>query len=420
MNSSVTRIASLALLIALSAAWLPAQNRSHRDNAHYEINPPSYFRSTILPSIHGPSEEDDDTDRSYFKADLSDREFPNDPALYTTAWHTSPVSQGQTNTCWCYATTFFYESEIHRVSGREIRLSEMFTVYWEYVERAKYFVAQKGEMYFGEGSETNAVGRMMEMYGTVPHESYPGVRPGQTFPTHARMFEELQNYMELVRKQEIWKEEEVVSRIRSIMDRHMGPLPEKIKFEGKKMTPLAFLEKEVNLNMGDYVHFMSLMEHPYFQKAEYEVPDNWWHSGDYNNVPLDNFMDALKSALKAGYSVAIGGDVSEAGLVTSLGVGIVPTFDIPSAYIDENARQLRFQNGATTDDHAMHVVGYTEKDGETWFLVKDSGAGSRNCGEGCKSFGYYFFHQDYVKLKMMNFTVHRDAVSTLLSQMNAQ
>lgn len=420
MKPSILKLAFLAFLSVIPGSLLVAQGGVSRDRGHYEVNPPSYYRSTILPAIHGPDQEKETTERRYFKADLSGRDFPNDPALYTTIWHTNPVSQGQTNTCWCYATTSFYESEIHRLSGAEMRLSEMFTVYWEYVERAKYFVAHKGEMYFGEGSETNAVGRMMEKYGTVPHEDYPGVRPGQKFPTHARMFEELRNYMGMVYSQNLWNEEEVVAGVRSIMDLHMGPPPEKIKFKGKKMSPKTFLEKVVKLKMGDYVHFMSLMEAPYYQKAEYKVPDNWWHSEDYNNVPLDDFMDGLKSALKAGYSIAIGGDVSEAGLVTSLGVGIVPTFDIPAEYIDENARQLRFQNGATTDDHAMHVVGYHEKDGETWFLVKDSGAGSRNCGEGCKSFGYYFFHQDFVKLKMMNFTVHKDAVPELLSRMNNQ
>ena len=31
-------------------------------------------------------------------------------------------------------------------------------------------------------------------------------------------------------------------------------------------------------------------------------------------------------------------------------------------------------------------------------------------------FGYYFFHEDYVKLKMMGFTVHKDAVKKILKK----
>ena len=114
--------------------------------------------------------------------------------------------------------------------------------------------------------------------------------------------------------------------------------------------------------------------------------------------------------------MAIGGDVSEAGfLAREANAAVIPSFDIPSAAIDENARQFRFSNETTTDDHGMHVVGYLEKDGVTWYLVKDSGAGSRTGGkENNKNFGYYFFHEDYVKLKMMDFTVHKDMMKDFL------
>ena len=33
-----------------------------------------------------------------------------------------------------------------------------------------------------------------------------------------------------------------------------------------------------------------------------------------------------------------------------------------------------------------------------------------------KNVGYYFFHEDYVKLKIMDFMVHKDAVQTLLDK----
>jgi bleomycin hydrolase len=60
----------------------------------------------------------------------------------------------------------------------------------------------------------------------------------------------------------------------------------------------------------------------------------------------------------------IGGDTSEPGYYAHKEVAMVPTFDIPSEYIDEHARQLRFSNCATTDDHAIHLVGYMEKNND--------------------------------------------------------
>ena len=166
--------------------------------------------------------------------------------------------------------------------------------------------------------------------------------------------------------------------------------------------------------MDDYVDILSLFEKPYWQKVEYTVEDNWWHDSEYYNVPLDDWLNAIKNAVRNGYTMAIGGDVSEPGYESHLQVAMVPTFDIPSAYIDENAREFRFNNHTTTDDHGIHLVGYENKDGKDWFLIKDSGSGSRNA----KNKGYYFYHEDYVKLKMLDFLIHKDAVKDLLSKFN--
>jgi len=143
------------------------------------------------------------------------------------------------------------------------------------------------------------------------------------------------------------------------------------------------------------------------------VPDNWWDSDVYYNVPLDVFMSIIDSSVRKGYSIAIGGDVSETGIYGTVGVAVVPTYDIPSAYIDESARQMRFSNGSTTDDHAVHLVGWTERKDGTWYLIKDSGSGAHN---NPYAKGYYFYHSDYVKLKMMSFTIHKDAVKDILNK----
>ena len=126
-------------------------------------------------------------------------------------------------------------------------------------------------------------------------------------------------------------------------------------------------------------------------------------------------METIKRAIRKGYSICIGGDTSEPGYDGHAGVGVIPTFDIPSDCIDENARQFRFSNHTTTDDHGIHLVGWSVVDGKDWYLIKDSGASSRNSPHS----GYYFWHEDYVKLKMMTFTVHKDLVQNLLGKVSA-
>lgn len=348
-----------------------------------------------------------------FKMSFEGVDIPKSLDEFTKVYATDPVSQGETGTCWCFSTTSFYESEIYRLTKQNIRLSELYTVYWQYIEKAKEFVNTRGKSIFGEGSETNAVQLMMKKYGIVPWEVYNGMKPGQKFHDHSKMFEEMNAYLQSVKKMNAWNSEEVTATIKSIMNHYMGEPPSSFNYKEKKMTPLEFLKNVTKLNPDEYADFMSVMEKPYWTQAEYKVPDNWWRSDDYYNVPLDDFMKAIKSAIQNGYTLSIGGDVSESGINSEIGVAMIPTYDIPSAYINENARQFRFSNETTTDDHALHLIGYTEKSNGTWFLIKDSGSGGHN---NKNAPGYYFYHEDFVKLKMMTFTVNKDAVKDVLAK----
>ncbi|MFH1322182.1 MAG: C1 family peptidase [Bacteroidota bacterium] len=347
-----------------------------------------------------------------FKMDQEGLVVPKSVDEFTRFWCNDPVSQGRTGMCWCYATISFYEAEIYRLTKQQIKLSEIYIAYWEYIEKAREYVITRGKSHFAQGSETNAVPRMMKKYGIVPLESYSGLKSGQKYPDHSKMFDEMKHFLETTKRDNAWNEEEVLTTIRSILDYYIGEPPKSATVNGKTMTPLEYLKNVAKINPDDYVDFMSLMEAPYYTKAEWDVPDNWWNCDDYNNVPLDEFMNAVKKAIKDGYSIAIGGDVSESGYNALNDVAMIPTYDIPSEYIDENARQLRFTNSSTTDDHAIHLIGYKEMGDDLWYLIKDSGSGSRNG----KNPGYYFYHEDYVKLKMMTFTIHKDAVKELLKK----
>jgi len=157
---------------------------------------------------------------------------------------------------------------------------------------------------------------------------------------------------------------------------------------------------------------MSTLAVPFYTQGEYKVPDNWWHDASYYNVPLDEWYAAIKRAAQAGYTLAIGGDVSEPGYNGFENLAVVPSFDIPQEYIDQDARELRFVNHATEDDHGIHLVGYASVGGRDWFLIKDSARSSR----WGKFEGYYFYRDDYVRLKMLTFTAPREAVADLLAK----
>lgn len=403
-----TFLLTILITAAIFSHYVNAQKLHDKGNMRVYTNE---FYDQIKKASEDYFEKKDEK-KKVFKVDFAGLDLPKSINDFTYYWHNDPLSQGNTGTCWSFSTTSFFESEIYRVNKRKVKLSEIYTAYWEYVEKVKRFVRERGNSYVAEGSEANAVRKIWEEYGIVPAESYSGKMAGQKFHDHSKLISEITKFLESVKERNAWNEEEVLSTVKSILNYYLGTPPTKFTYEGKDYTPKDFLTKIVALNLDDYVDVMSLMQGSYYKKIMYDVPDNWWKDSSYYNVPLDEYMNQIKNAIRKGYTMAIGGDVSEAGIDSHFKVALVPSFDIPSEYIDENARQFRFSNETTTDDHGIHLVGYMNKDGKDWFMIKDSGSGSFNVGDK----GYYFYSEDYVKLKIVDFMVHKDAVGDLLEK----
>lgn len=405
----------LLLFVIFSVSFLFGQNKT--DKMIFQNYEPGFYQNVILKDVNAvETAQKVSTVRSYPEMDQTGMDLPNKLTNYTSVWHNPPISQGNAGTCWCYSTTSFMESEIYRMTNQKVKLSETYTVYWEYVEKAKEFVKTRGASNFDEGSEANAVTRIMNEYGAMPRSEYTGLLDGRKYPSHAKMYKEMMAFLNSVKASNSWNEDFVVATIKSIMNRYIGEPPTEFTVDGKQYTPMTYMKDYLKLNPNDFVDIISLKEAPYYTQMEYKVPDNWWHSKDYYNVPLDVYMDIIDNAIKAGYTISIGGDVSEPGFSRTTQCALIPTFDIPQDYINEDARQMRFSNGATTDDHGMHLVGYTTYNGEKWYLIKDSSSGSRNNDPNAAEFGYYFFRADYVKLKMVDIMVHKDAVEDVLKK----
>lgn len=398
----------------------PLFAQQKQDKALFKEYKPGFYQNSILKDIrHVNDKLTENPNEKIFFMDQSGMNLPNKINLYTKAWANPSLSQGNTGSCWCFSTTSFFESEVYRMHKKKVKFSEMYTVYNEYVAKAIGFVQSRGSSLFAQGSEGNAVTRSFKKNGIVPENEYLGLKNGRKYYTHEKMFGEMSAYLTKVKENNAWNQEEVVATIKSIMNHYMGIPPTSFKVEGKTYTPQSYMKDYCGLNPDDYIEITSVKSEPYWNKVEYKVPDNWWHSKEYYNVPLDVFMSILKASIHNGYTLSIGGDVSEAGFLRSTNVALVPSFDIPSAYIDENARVFRFLNGSTTDDHGMHLMGYyTDKMGKDWYLIKDSSSGSRNNDESAPEFGYYFFSSDYIKLKMMGFTANKDVLNKYMNKFN--
>jgi bleomycin hydrolase len=352
--------------------------------------------------------------RTSLAADLSAFDSPGDPAEFTRLFHLPPVRQDKTGTCWSFAATSLLESELRRRGRAEVKLSEMHTVYWEYVEKARRFIREKGNSFLGEGSEPNSALARIKQYGVVRAADYPGLPGGATAHDHGPLFREFREYLSGLAARNAWDEASGLRGVRAVLDRRLGRPPGRISVDGRSLTPLEYLEA-LALDPDDYVAFISFMDLPFYAKGEFRVPDNWWHCADFHNVPLYEFSLALLRALRRGYTAALAVDFTEPGYSGENDVAMVPSFDIPKSYIDQSSREFRFANRSTTDDHAVHCVGYLEAGKGVWFLVKDSW---ETAYRG-KAKGYFFYENDYIRLKGLMFMVHRDAVGDVLKRFKA-
>ncbi len=343
--------------------------------------------------------------------DFSKLDRPRTKEEFAALPHLPPKRQWWTGNCWCFSSTSLMEAEVLRQSGRKIKLSEMHTVYWEFVEKTREFVRTKGQSLFEEGSESEALLLRWKQYGVVPESDYTGLVNGAAVFDQQPMVEEIRSYLDTIKAGSQWDEATVIAHVRATLDRYLGSPPARVMVDGRELTPQQYLRDVLRIEPSDYVEFMSMLEAPFWTKAEFKAPDNYWHSAEYHNLPLDDWYAALRQAVDSGFSVAIGGDTSEVGLEGIEDVAIVPTFDIPTSYIDQAAREFRISNKTTGDDHGVHLVGLKRVGDRDWFLVKDSGRGAQR---GLP--GYCFYRDDYIRLKMLTFLVHKDGVRNVLAR----
>jgi bleomycin hydrolase len=350
----------------------------------------------------------EDAERS-LRVDWTHIERPAGPEAFARLWHTPPTPQFYTGTCWAFCSVSFVESEAQRLTGVEVKLSEMWVVYWEYVEKAMSRLASYGMTPVDEGGQDNGTLAIIRQYGIVPRDAYPGVLADDGRHDHALLNKELNAYLDFVLANNNIDLEESRAAVRGILDKYLGPPPADVEWEGKTYSPQAFAGKVLGIVPDDYVACVSRMNAPFYSKVLLDVHDNWRRKDDYLNLPLHDFYEVIKQAVREGYTVSIGGDNSEPGMDGLYDAAVIPAWDIPAKFIDQGSREHRIVNGETGDDHGVHVVGYLRKGNTDWFLIKDSNRSSR-LGQFK---GYYFWTGDYIRLKMLSFTVHKDRVAGL-------
>lgn len=329
---------------------------------------------------------------------------------------TPVISQGQTGTCWSFSTVSFLESEIQRISGKTIDLSEMYPVRFTYMKKAYNYVQRQGKANFSEGGLNHDAIDAIRIGGLVPQSVYTGMVQDQTGHDHENMVKELTALVEAnVEKPKAgWRNE-----FREVLDRYLGKRVHEFTYEGKTYTPETFLAM-TGLKLDKYKSFTSFTHAPFYESFILEVPDNF-SNGSFYNLPLNEWVHLVDHALEKGYTVALDADVSEMGFSAKKGIAIVPVDemdrnDVGETIVDELSitqayRQELFENHSTQDDHLMHIVGTAQdQKGNRYYKVKNS------WGTDSGREGYIYMSVSYFKLKAIAVMVHEDAVPKAIAK----
>ena len=344
---------------------------------------------------------------------------------------TSIKDQHRSGTCWSYSGLGFFEAELLRMGKGEFDLCESFVVEHTYMDRADRAVRTHGDVSFSNGGSFYDVLYALKKYGIVPEGTMPF--PGSLYGDSLFNFQELDpimnGYVKSIAKSEAkkipltWKKE-----FAFILENYFGAYPEEFEYEGKTYTPESFRDM-LGLTLDDYVSLTSYTHEPFYDKFILEIQDNWRWASSYN-LPLDEFMEVMETAVRNGYCFAWGADVSEKGFSRN-GIATVPAKQYKNdmsgsdaarwtgtngkevkvadskdeAVITQEMRQRGYDNWETTDDHGMVIYGLAkDQDGKEYFMVKNS------WGEYGTYKGVFYASKPYVAYKTMNILINKNAI----------
>ncbi|MDY4989587.1 MAG: C1 family peptidase [Prevotella sp.] len=372
-----------------------------------------------------------------FADDQKKEKDPNEPVFTTIVVNpiTSIKNQARSGTCWAYSTLAFFESEILKKTKKNIDLCEMFVANKDYMDRAVLKVRMHGDAQFSQGGSAYDVFYVLKNYGICPEDAMPlpGTMYGDTLNNFNQFFKVMEPYVDAIAKSESKKLNQTWKvGFQGILDAYLGKCPETFTYEGKNYTPKTFANS-LGLNWDDYVSITSYTHYPFYTEFPVEVQDNW-RQGLSWNLPINEMARIIDNAIRNGYTVAWGGDVSEDGFTRN---GLALLYDAKGESLEgsdmakwlklspyekmnkltelginapemtptQEKRQEEYDNWTLTDDHGMLIYGIAkDQNGKEYYMVKNS------WGETGKYKGTWYMSKNYIVAKTMDYMVNKNAI----------
>jgi bleomycin hydrolase len=341
---------------------------------------------------------------------------PKQFTVLKEVWRTPYKPQGKTGMCWAFSTTSFLESELKRLGRGEFELSQAFTAYHAYLEKSRRYVRRQGGDVFGQGGLPHDVIHVMRNYGAVPLAQYTGLVPGREKHDHNELFAILNGLVRAVvkmgeegnlsgtwtggRVQSAWMDD-----FRDVLDNHLGAPPATVTFKGRSLTPRQFADDVLAIPFDDYVEVTSYSYLPRYGAGELALHDNWLHFDRYYNVPLDDYIRLIDSALENGFSMVFDLHTTPELYKSRLGYAELSS-DLEGSTVNQDARDTMLEDWQTTDVHLVHCVGLAEDDsGKRFYRIKDSWGADEGPYEDLE-----YLSENFVRAKALFIMIHKDGL----------
>lgn len=333
------------------------------------------------------------------------------------------LSQGNTGSCWSFSTTSFLESEILRLSGKRVDLSEIYHVRQTYPAKAENYIMRQGKAQFDQGGLAHDVIETVAAYGVVPQSAYSGLSKSEDNHNHAELAAVLKAMLDVYvsnparELSQKWR-----TAVERVLDVYLGETMKTFTWNDQQYTPKEFANF-LQIDPSAYISLTSFTHKPYYKPFILNIPDNF-SNGIFYNLPLEEFVENIDHALQQGYTLTLDCDVSELSFSAKHGVAVLPASnDNPKMavlgptkekIVTAQFRQQEFENYNTTDDHLMHITGTaTDQYGNVYYKIKNSWGSDPL---RTKYNGYIYMSMSYLKAKAISVLLHRAGLQDITSK----